>query len=385
MLTGFVIGWTKVEGGLTYLWCSGELGVVTRTRGTILGDVLLGICLVTLVLVIGTRDVSVGTDTSSYLEYYHRVQSCRCLDGRFELGFKVLTLLIAITGASATTYLSILAGLLIVLTWAFLKNLSSLVRFNSAVRWKVRLAVLACVLISPFFFQGSVNVLRHGLSAFFLLNATILMLRGKWFGATTSAVLSVLFHRTALLYLVVLPLFLTVRARRYKMLFAISLLLLAIAYGLGFTEELTRRIPPIAGMNVHQMFAEYRAFAVHYTSGVRMDFLLFSVGWFVLGLVASKYIVPPIYRPLYEDVVNLYGVFLIPFFLFGWGNYSDRLLFVPWQLIPAVVGGAIALGRLRIHSGGSLYLIAVIVGTLGMILSVLQNQALLMWVIRITS
>src|SRR5690606_14504997 len=140
-----------------------------------------------------------------YLKYYHRVQECRCFNGLFEPGFELLTLLIATTGASPEIYLSVVAALLVLSVWSFLNNLCSLFEFNSVVAWKMRFAVLSIVLMSPFFFSGSVNVIRHGLSAFLVLNAAILVLRGQWFTAAMSGVLSVLIHRTAVLYLPFLP------------------------------------------------------------------------------------------------------------------------------------------------------------------------------------
>lgn len=86
---------------------------VSRVRGAGLSNLIVVTCLLVTVLVVGTRDSSIGSDTIAYVRYYDVVRDCRCLVGRYELGFEFLTLLVALTGAPLTVYLSVVAGLLV--------------------------------------------------------------------------------------------------------------------------------------------------------------------------------------------------------------------------------------------------------------------------------
>lgn len=354
----------------------------TKIRGAILGRLLLFICLVTIVIVVGMRDVSVGTDTANYVRNYYRVQECACLEENYELGFQVLTLMIASTGAPPSAYLSVLAGLLIFLVWLFLNNVTSLVGYSKVLTWKLRLATLGVILVSPFFFSASVNVLRHGLSAFFVLNAAMFMLRGRWSRVILFALMAALFHKTGVAYLAILPAWVLTSTRRRRNFFYVGLLGLAAAYGIGLTEEIVRVFSSISGVNVYGLFADYGASVTHYRRGVRWDFLVFSFAWFIGGIVLTRGFIGRNHRPIYQKIVDLYGFFLIPFLMFGWGNFSDRLLVVPWQLIPLLVSGAIVFGRLRTYSRGAVYILGLVGAAVILVISVIQNRAFVSWLLQ---
>lgn len=360
--------------------------MLTKIRGAMLSNLLVFICLVAIVLVIGMRDVSVGTDTVNYVRNYYRVRDCACLEGGFEPGFQILTFLVASTGVSSATYLSILAALLVLLVWLFLNNMSQMFDYSNVIVWKTRLATLIFILISPFFFNASVNVLRNGLSAFFLLNTATFFLRNQWSRVILFGLLAVLFHRTALLYLPLVTVLNVINTERRRRVFCIVLLGLAAAYSVGLSEEIVKVLSKLTGIDVHGMFANYAAHVTYYRRGVRWDFLLFSLGWFIGGIVANRSFISMLHRPVYEKMVDLYGLFLVPFLLFGWGNYSDRLLLVPWQLIPVIVSGALVLGRIRIRSHGSVYLLGLLGATIVFVVSVIHNEAFIRWLLeRVTN
>lgn len=360
--------------------------MLTKIRGAMLSNLLVFICLVAIVLVIGMRDVSVGTDTVNYVRNYYRVRDCACLEGKFEPGFQILTFLVASTGVSSATYLSILAALLVLLVWLFLNNMSQMFNYSNVIVWKTRLATLIFILISPFFFNASVNVLRHGLSAFFLLNTATFFLRNQWSRVILFGLLAVLFHRTALLYLPLVTVLNVINTERRRRVFYIVLLGLAAAYSVGLSEEIVKVLSKLTGIDVHGMFANYHAHVTYYRRGVRWDFLLFSLGWFIGGIVANRSFISMLHRPVYEKMVDLYGLFLVPFLLFGWGNYSDRLLLVPWQLIPVIVSGALVLSRIRIRSHGSVYLLGLLGATIVFVVSVIHNEAFIRWLLeRVTN
>lgn len=355
---------------------------MSRVRGAGLSNLIVVTCLLVTVLVVGTRDSSIGSDTIAYVRYYDVVRDCRCLVGRYELGFEFLTLLVALTGAPPTVYLSVVAGLLVWLVWNFQRNLVRIVGDSAVVNWKLRIAVLTLILVSPFFFSASVNVLRHGLSAFMILNCALLIQRKRWVQASGLGIAAILFHRTAVLYLVLLPVWTLLNTPRARRLVVTTLIVLAAAYGLRITEEAVRSVSSLTGLDVYTMVKDYGLGATHYRRGTRWDFLLFSMAWFVFGVMASKGWIKFAYRTSFRTLVDLYGLMLIPFLLFGWGSFSDRFLFVPWQLIPVIVGGVVTLGRLRLHSKGIPYLLGLLGASLGLVLSVTLNQSLISWVLR---
>lgn len=73
-----------------------------------------------------------------------------------------------------------------------------------------------------------------------------------------------------------------------------------------------------------------------YTGGVnRLDFLVFSLFWIVLSLIAWKKLTKTSFE--YATLIKIYLLFNIYFLLFGFIGFSDRIATYSWFLVPILI------------------------------------------------
>lgn len=347
-----------------------------RVRQSAVYHLVLCFLLLLSALVVGTRDLSVGEDTYNYATHYYRTQDCKCLVGGYELGFKLLTYFVAMTGASIEVYFTVVASVLFLAVWITLSQFIMLLDVPIPERWRVRTAMLSLVLVSPFFLSASINVLRHGISAFFLLTSIALFLRRKWVSAICVFSLAALFHRTALLYVFVFPCLKLGGRHPFPRVVLMAVVGLSVMYAVGAAEALVKGVSSVTGLPIHETVSLYGAHS-SYKRGSRLDFLVFSLGWLALGRIASRFLVLRSYKGRYSVLLFVYSLLLVPFLLFGWGSYSDRFLLVPWHFIPVLLGSALSLSRIRSGIGGLLWTSVTLAAHVIFVVSVWQDEAVI--------
>ena len=64
----------------------------------------------------------------------------------------------------------------------------------------------------------------------------------------------------------------------------------------------------------------------------RYDFALFSLFWYLIPFMGARLVRAPFSERIKQSAA-VYMVMVLPFFLLGWGNFSNRYLLVP--LVPA--------------------------------------------------
>jgi hypothetical protein len=77
--------------------------------------------------------------------------------------------------------------------------------------------------------------------------------------------------------------------------------------------------------------------------GVRIDFAVFSIFWYVLPYALSS-LVRVDYRRKIQESAAVYLVMLLPFFAVGWGYFSNR------YLLPAWLSASLILAAMLVHS-----------------------------------
>lgn len=292
---------------------------------------LLAACTVTTV-VVGLRALDVGTDTHMYAGFFLTMRN-GLIATRFEPGFVALTRLASATGMSVVGYQATLFGVLLVGAaiaarryYTYLGSTRGFLTFLSA--------VLLFLFVSPMFVNASINAVRQGLAAPLVFAALLAFHHRKWrsfvlLGAAASSL-----HYSSLMYLAFAPVLL-LSLRRQRILASVGFL----AYCSGLSMVVVRVAVPV----LYNEVMNYKVDAV-YRAGIRFDFALFSLFWYLLPFMVSRLVHAPFAERIKQSTA-VYMVMVLPFFLLGWGNYSNRYLLVPWVAASFMVAAMVCHSR----------------------------------------
>ncbi|WP_337133552.1 hypothetical protein, partial [Staphylococcus aureus] len=154
-----------------------------------------------------------------------------------------------------------------------------------------------------------------------------MVMERRHLAATAFLLASLGFHQSLLMNLLLAP------------LLVLNIRILIPLFGVLSTIYLTSLSGVVWGalfsmLNLTPLFesiSEYGASSIHYRSGVRFDFWLFTTFFVGISVVAAWWNV------VTEALPRVLIVSSIPFLLFGYIAYSDRLLVFAWFIIPAVI------------------------------------------------
>nr|WP_298138152.1 EpsG family protein [uncultured Pseudomonas sp.] len=310
------------------------------------------IVLLAATAVVGLRDLSIGTDTLNYASNFLSVQSCNCFPGRLEPGFQVFTWLLGLTGLGTGFYFFSISLLIFVVAYSLSRKIGNLLGGSDIEQWKVRYWILIFLFVSPFFVSANINTVRQGLASLFVFFAMFSLIEHKWRSFCFYSILGISFHYfSSVLVLLSLMLFFPL----YLLLMVT--VVLSVVYGFGFSEAIVKFVSDQTGFGIYSFIVDYVAGA-EYRSGVRLDFLMFSWFWMVLFLVGSIFLVEPERRHGFRILIKIYLVLLIPFLLFGFGNYSNRYVYTAWLFLSIAMGGLV--GSLRFSLVGSRLILPVL-------------------------
>lgn len=295
----------------------------------IVGAVLLG------GWVVGTRGIDVGTDTSVYAGFFESLGHTK-VQTRLEPGFVFISYVIRMLGFGVHGYQAMLFWLL--LLTAFVASLKYF-RYVEAEKGFLTFLSASIMLLyfSPMFVNASINAIRQGLVALVVFSALLSFQRRQWLQFIVLGAIATSVHVSALLYLACAPaLLVSPRVLRY---IAAGAFLLYVS---GLSMKLVQMFaPPLYA------FVMSYAFNPDYRSGVRVDFAVFSIFWYVL---------PHLFAPLIREAQReqvlrsaaVYLVMVLPFFAVGWGSYSNRFLLPAWLSASLIVAAIICYSRISV-------------------------------------
>ena len=109
-------------------------------------------------------------------------------------------------------------------------------------------------------------------------------------------------------------------------------MLASVLYSLELSGKVMSTLELRFGLPLYSAIVEYGAHAVHYRTGYRYDFLVFSIapllGWLVARVVVPRAAIRT------GPMATLYATLLIPFLFLGYGAYMDRWLYPAWMILP---------------------------------------------------
>lgn len=284
--------------------------------------------------VVGTRPLDIGTDTSVYAGFYETLGHTS-IQTRLEPGFVFFSWIISKLGVGVVGYqVSLFALLLLIAVVACRKYFN----YIDGRGFMVFLAAAFMMLFaSPMFMNGAINAVRQGLAALLVFTALLCFQRRQWWQFLLFGGLASSLHTSSLMYLACAPaLLVSARSLRW---------LAALAFGLyvsGLSMKLVQGLVP----SLYSFVQEYAA-NPDYRSGVRIDFAVFSIFWYVLPHMLA----PLIREPQREMIVRssaIYLVMVLPFFAVGWGSYSNRFLLPAWLSASLIVAAIICYNRVSV-------------------------------------
>ncbi|WED41884.1 EpsG family protein [Legionella cardiaca] len=298
--------------------------------------------LVLLVFSIGFRPEDTGTDTKNYLFFYNSVNKNFLLLWPLEYGFQAILFFFSFFSASPPVYLSSIALIDLILIFFLIRKLSSFLD-NKIDGYRLFFLLATFFFLSPFFFAIMVNVLRHGTAILSLFVFYItLASRRRLYALVPLALIALGFHKAALIMIIFSPLMFL----PYWLILA-GTLVLGFCYLSGLTVKLIYLISALTNFDLYSKIAGYASSSsdgVHYVSGVRYDFALFTVALGTVFHVLQKYFLAVEDRPIFCELLKHYWILVLPFFFFGFGPFSDRYLLPGWLYLSIL--SAVFLGLL---------------------------------------
>jgi hypothetical protein len=304
---------------------------VASNARVLLSLMLLAAACVFTDVVVGIRGIDVGTDTYNYAIFFTSMRD-GLVATRFEPGFVFITRILSATGMSVAGYqMALFAILLLTAVVAARHYFDYLGSERGCLTFLV--AGLMFLFLSPMFVNASINAVRQGLAALLVFTALLSFHRHQWRSFVAYGVLASCFHYSSLLYLAFAPiLLLNVRLQRVAAAVAF------VAYCSGLSLIAVRTVSPF----IYNSVMDYELSAT-YRSGVRIDFAVFSIFWYVLPFVMSRIVRKPFDKRITESTA-VYLVMVLPFFVLGWGNFSNR------YLLPAYLATSLIVAAIFFHS-----------------------------------
>ncbi len=293
---------------------------------------LVGVCAFGCWL-IGTRSIDTGTDTSTYAGFFARLGQ-DAITTRLEPGFVAISyalnrLGLGVTGYQAALFALMLATVLVSTRkyFTYLASPRSYLTFLSA--------ALMLLYVSPMFVNASINAVRQGLAALLVFVALLTFQQRKWWQFALFGAIACSLHSSSALYLLFAPALL-LGVNTLRVAAAVAFLM----YCSGLSMSLVQALLP----SLYQLVMEYTA-NPNYRSGVRIDFAVFSIFWYVLPHLAAPLVHSP-YREEIKRSTSVYLVMLLPFFAIGWGYFSNRYLLPGWLAVSLILAAMLCHSRL---------------------------------------
>lgn len=308
-------------------------------------SVLYSFFVVIAALLIGFRSLEFGTDTQTYYNQYLNQKACYCIPNHFEPGIELLGFASSLMQLTPELYFSLLSFVQLLFIWVFTQQVAKTELENKKV-----IVLLTCIIVcTPFFINLQVNAVRQGLSLPFLLLSSLTLWRRQYLYSSLLFVVAFSFHASVVLYYPFIALLATPRNIVIPWLYMFFGLFLL--YVFGFTEDIVKYFSQTFDLGIYEAVKNYSPHAV-YKDGVRIDFAILTV-LPIISFLFFSFHSKIIFRK-YFFLIKLYIALSIPFWLFGWANYSNRYILPAWVILVLIAFlpliGNISDGRYKVKA-----------------------------------
>lgn len=295
-------------------------------------SLMLLFSLAIVLIAIGFRPDTIGSDTLVYVDYYEQLTQHTWHGYVYEYLFELSGRLAVFLHFSVALFFISLASINAINFILISKSISRCLEYEINF-YRVAFLVASFLFISPFFFSAQANVLRHGVAIFFLF-VYYLSLLERWslFYLLALIFLAQGFHYTAVLYVIFSPLIYF----KYSTVIRVTLFAF-ICYFSGLSSNLIHSFSE----SIYEKIVSYGEFS-GYKAGVRYEFAVFTIGAGLLFHLLGKYFLTGRAQQQFMQFLKIYWILSLPFFLMGFGAYSDRYLLPAWVYLSVL--GAVFLG-----------------------------------------
>lgn len=281
---------------------------------------------------VGMRSPDIGTDTNTYAGFFEN-QNEQGVETRLEPGFVYLTYLlwkldVGVIGYQTALFV-LLLGTVVVSTRRYFDYLGDTRGYLTFLGASVMLLYL-----SPMFVNASINAVRQGLAALLVFTSLLSFRQKKWWSFLLFGALASSLHLSSLLYLVFAPVLLF--GTRMQRLIAATAF---VMYVTGVSMVLVRALLP----SLYEVVMSYTANSFS-RSGVRADFALFSIFWYMVPHALAP-LIRAEYRQKIKDSTAVYLAMMLPFFAIGWGFFSNRYLLPAWLSVSLILAAMLVHNR----------------------------------------
>lgn len=280
----------------------------------------------------GYRSQEIG-DTYQYMLHYERIFESGSYIYKLELGFSLLAYLVSLVGGNYILFFFVVT-FVITAAYLFLFRKAYISLVSNQVLFTDILLFLSLLVLSSWYLTSITNGLRQGLSLPFLyLSLFFFVFHKSLWKSVLLFVLSVSFHYSSFL---VLPfLILALLKLNYVLL---AWLVLAMGYVLGLNEIAVKIVSDLTSFSVYEKIKFYSVdigVAGRY-DGFIWSFFLYTVFWPVLFLAVHYLNCKSFCEDKYKilGLMKMYFILSMPYFVFGFGPFSNRYSYIAWFFIP---------------------------------------------------
>jgi len=285
------------------------------------------------------RPLSVGTDSSNYVNYYLFNYN---VSMKIEPAFFYLTKLLNYCSFSYEWLFFICY--LMTMSFSLLFVCMGVEPLN---RTKTSITILAAAgffYLSSWFLTSTTNGLRQGVAVPLVWLAFFFFWEKKYIKSFVFLVLSVSFHYSAIL---TAPFIFIVRMKNNRVIWLV--IVISIGYVLGVNEKLVMFVS--GGFNLvfdYDLYLNIKTFGVDSGNwiGFQPGFFIYTLFWFFFYYFISFYLFQP---KVFLFLWKIYAALLIMYFVFGFGGYSNRYALYCWQLIPVLHAVSLATVKMPVN------------------------------------
>lgn len=290
---------------------------------------------------ISIRSSDVGKDTETYITHFEDAKNTSSvMDEGYELGFSILMYYTAKSTGSVTLFFFIIAGF-ITLSYLFLFSKIYGQLNNKSPSLNEYSIILTLLLLSSWYYAMTTNGIRQGLSlSSMYISLYYLVFEDKKLRALFFYLIALSFHNSAFLIIPLIAI--------YKLpLSSIFILwaLTGLGYSTGVNEMMIESISSYLKIPLYDFIKSYGILKnssgkAPYT-GFDVRFFFYTIFWPILSIISIKYHlrlkkINQINMNKFYLIIKLYLILSIPYFVLGFGGYSNRYAVLAWFLIPLV-------------------------------------------------
>lgn len=272
--------------------------------------------------IVAFRDYSIGADTLTYVENY--ISNASFIG--FEPLFRILIKFFNLITVDPTLFFGFVCFLI---TMFYYKTYEEL-EYNHKIYYT--LILFSLLLFSSWYISAVTNGLRQGIALVILYYSFVkYFLNKKYFIFIIFLLLSIFFHYSII---IVIPFLILYHLLSFNKLF-ILWFVIGVFYIFGINEIIFYNIMNIFGQN--EIFLKIKNYAgsesVAY-HGFNWNFFIYTIFFPLISIIISYS--RNNFKHLPIVLIKIYMVLCLPYFIFGFANYSNRYAFIAWFLIPLI-------------------------------------------------